>query len=358
MLSRDFILNYRFFKFKKKVFLGEVLNFLKISQEGFLKINTNFDNKILNYEITEFTSLQFLSKNKLTFFTKKNNELNNIKNGVCLIRSEDAFFLNNSVIKIPVNDPKLIFSELIQSYCTQKTIANPNYIQNNNLHICSSVKIGKNVEIGPFTSIKSNVVIGDNVKIDDRVTILDNCVIGNNSHIKTGAYLECTVLKENVIINQNTVIGKSGFGFIPRKNKSKIFFHIGGVLISKNSNIGSNCNIDRGFVDNTFIGEAVMIDNQVHIGHNCYVGDFCIIAGKTGLSGSVILGQNVMLGGDVGIRDNVTIGKNTIISAASKVWRSFPENSKIGGYPAQNLYDWQRIQVNNNKNIKMRKRNE
>ena len=198
-------------------------------------------------------------------------------------------------------------------------------------------------------------VSNGNVKIDERVTISENCVIGNNSHIKSGAYLECTVLQENVIINQNTVIGKCGFGFIPMKNNSKIFLHIGGVLISKNSNIGSNCNIDRGFVDNTFIGEAVMIDNQVHIGHNCYISDFCVIAGKSGLSGSVILEKNVILGGEVGIRDNVRIGENSIISAASKVWKSFPKNSKIGGYPAQNLYDWQRIQVKNNKEIKMRK---
>ena len=351
-------MNYRFFKFKKKVLISEVLNLLKISQEVFLKTNSSFDEKIFNYEITEFTSLQLLAKNKLSFFTKKNGQFSKIKNGVCLIKKEDALFLSNTVIKIPVKDPKLTFSELIESYCTTKRIAKPNYIEKNNLQICSSVKMGKNVQIGPFTSIRSNVVIGNNVKIDDRVTILDNCVIGNNSHIKSGAYLECTVLHENVTINQNTVIGKSGFGFIPMKKKSKIFFHIGGVLISKNSNIGSNCNIDRGFVDNTFVGEAVMIDNQVHIGHNCYVDDFCVVAGKCGLSGSVILEQNVMLGGEVGIRDNVTIGKNSIISAASKVFTSFPENSKIGGYPAQNLYDWQRIQVNNNKNIKMRKRNE
>ncbi len=351
-------MNNRFFKFKNKIFIGDILNLFKIPLEDFLKINLSFDKNILDYEILELTSLKFLSKNKLAFLSKKKNEHSKIKNGVCLIKSDETSFLDDKVIKIPVDDPKLVFSEIIQNYCTKNIIAKPNYIQKNNVHICSSVKIGKNVDIGPFTTIKSNVVIGDNVKIDDRVTILDNCVIGKNSHIKSGVYLECTVLSENVIINQNTVIGKDGFGFIPMKKTTKIFLHIGGVLISKNSNIGSNCNIDRGFLDNTFIGEAVMIDNQVHIGHNCYIGDFCIIAGKSGLSGSVILEQNVILGGEVGIRDNVRIGENTLISAASKVWKSFPKNSKIGGYPAQNLYDWQRIQVKNNKDIKMRKSNE
>ena len=101
-----------------------------------------------------------------------------------------------------------------------------------------------------------------------------------------------------------------------------------------------------------------MIDNQVHIGHNCFIDDYCVIAGKSGLSGSVTLEKNVILGGEVGIKDNVIIGENSIISGASKVWKSFPKNSKIGGYPAQNLYDWQRIQVNNNKIIKMRKKYE
>ena len=55
------------------------------------------------------------------------------------------------------------------------------------------------------------------------------------------------------------------------------------------------------------------------------------------------------LSGNVGIADNITIGRNSLISAGTKVFKNFPENSKIGGYPARILYDWQKIQVKLNK---------
>ena len=127
------------------------------------------------------------------------------------------------------------------------------------------------------------------------------------------------------------------------------FLHIGGVKIGNDVFIGSNCNIDRGHIDNTTIGDFVRIDNQVHIAHNCQIGKNSILAGKCALSGSVNLGENVILAGDVGIVDNITIGRNSLISAGTKVFKNFPENSKVGGYPARSLYDWQKIQVKLNK---------
>ena len=73
------------------------------------------------------------------------------------------------------------------------------------------------------------------------------------------------------------------------------------------------------------------------------------MAGKSAISGSVKLGENVILAGDVGIADNISIGSNSLLSAGTKVLKNFPENSKIGGYPARSLYDWQKIQVKLNK---------
>ena len=164
-----------------------------------------------------------------------------------------------------------------------------------------------------------------------------------------GVYIDCSIIGNNVTISQNTVIGKNGFGFYPGTPNSHIFFHIGAVEIGNDVFIGSNCNVDRGHIDNTTIGDFVRIDNQVHIAHNCQIGKNSILAGKSALSGSVNLGENVILAGDVGIVDNITIGSNSLISAGTKVFKNFPENSKIGGYPARSLYDWQKIQVKLNK---------
>ena len=98
-----------------------------------------------------------------------------------------------------------------------------------------------------------------------------------------------------------------------------------------------------------------MIDNQVHIGHNCVIGDYCILAGQVGLSGSVKLEKNVIMGGDVSIKDNITIGENSIIAGASKVFKDFPKNSKIGGNPAQYLMEWQRLIIAQKQLLKKRK---
>ena len=51
------------------------------------------------------------------------------------------------------------------------------------------------------------------------------------------------------------------------------------------------------------------------------------------------------------------IGKNSLIAGASKVFNSFPENSKIGGSPAQNLLDWKKLIISQRQNIKKRKKN-
>ena len=348
-------MNTRFFEFKKNIFISDILQHLNITKEFFYKTNEKLDQKIIDNKIEKLSSFKFLSENTLSFLSQIPNKIYPMQSGICLVKNDNLSLLPVSLIKIPISNPKLAFANLIELFCKKKIETNPTYINNNNTLISTSAKIGKNVKIGPFTVIKNNVVVGDNVTIDERVTISENCIVGKNSKIKSGVFLECSVLEENVTINQNSVIGKEGFGFFPNKEDTKVFTHIGGVLISKNSNIGSNCNIDRGFLEDTFLGKSVMIDNQVHVAHNCKIGNYCILAGKSALSGSVVLEDEVILGGDVGIVDNVVIGEKSIISAASKVFKNFPKNSKIGGYPAQNLYDWQRILVYNNRNLKKRK---
>jgi UDP-3-O-[3-hydroxymyristoyl] glucosamine N-acyltransferase len=215
--------------------------------------------------------------------------------------------------------------------------------------------IGKNVNVGPYSYIEKGVVIGDNTYIGERVSILQNCMIGKNCKIYPGVIIEYSILEDKVKVSSNSVLGKVGFGFIPNGYETSLMPHIGGLVIGEGTCIGSNCTIDRGFIENTVIGKSVMIDNQVHIGHNCIIDDLCILAGKVGLSGSVNLKKKVTLAGDVSVKDNVTIGENSIVAGASKVFNTFPENSVIGGNPAQNLSDWKKIIASQKLNLKKRK---
>ena len=340
-------MNKRFFHLENNLSIKSILMHLNISEETFYKYNKKND-KILDFKINHFSSVSNSSDDSLIFINKSVSDNLKDVNGVCLInlQIEECQFQNTLVI--PSENPKLDFCNLINEFCKKKEKKSELYKINNSLISNSSI-IGSNLQIGNFSKIESNVKIGNDVIIGNNVSISDNCLVGNNVHIMDGVCLDCSIIGDNVTISQNTVIGKNGFGFHTGFPNSDIFFHIGAVLIGNNVFIGSNCNVDRGHIDDTVIGDFVRIDNQVHVAHNCRIGKNSILAGKSAISGSVKLGENVILAGDVGIADNISIGSNSLISAGTKVFKNFPENSKIGGYPARNLYDWQKIQVKLNK---------
>ena len=339
-------LNKHFFEIEHELSVKSILEYLNISKKIFSKFNN--DVNLLDFKINQFSSLSNSLHDSLIFVNKSIPKKLNDTKGVCLIKipSEEINFHN--IIVIPSKNPKLDFCNLINEFCIKKEKKSKMRKINNSLISDASV-VGSNFTIGDFSKVYANVKIGNNVIIGNNVSISENCSIGNNVHIMDGVCIDCSIIGNNVIISQNTVIGKNGFGFNPGFPNSHIFFHIGAVEIGNDVFIGSNCNVDRGHIDDTIIGDFVRVDNQVHIAHNCVIGKNSILAGKSAISGSVKLGENVILAGDVGIADNITIGSNSFISAGTKVFKNFPENSKIGGYPARSLYDWQKIQVKLNK---------
>lgn len=347
-------MNKHFFKLKKNITLQDILKDLNISVSDFFLSNPGKDNSVLSYFIDDLVSFSNLGSNKLSFYNNKKNNTENVQKGICIIEKKNTNLLNKDILKIPFDDPKLGFTKILEIYSCKIKLKSSNFIHQTAI-IHKTAKIGKNVYIGPYTVVDEGVSIENNVFISERVSISYNCKIGKNSFINSGVSIECSEINENVIIGCNTVIGQSGFGFTPNKSQTSLIPHVGAVFIGKGTNIGSCCTIDRGLINNTTIGEYVMVDNQVHIAHNCSIGDYCVLAGQVGLSGSVNLEKNVIVGGDVSIRDNLTIGQNTIIAGASKVFNSFPQNSKIGGSPAQNIIDWKRSVALQKLNLKKRK---
>jgi len=347
-------MNKHFFQIKRTVLLCDILNYLNVSNHIFFNINSNFDKNILKYQIDDFVSFSSLKANSVSFFENKKNNSTSVNSGVCIIKETNSKLINDNIIKIPYQNPKLGFSKLLEIYFTKN-----NTKLNNQIHptaiVHETALIGENVTIGAYSNIEKGVVIENDAIIGERVNISFKCKIGKRSNISSGVFIECTILGDDVCVAPNTVIGKLGFSFTPDTGNTFLTPHIGAVTIGDGTNIGSCCTIDRGLIDNTIIGDYVMIDNLVHIGHNCVIEDFCILAGQVGLSGSVKLQKNVMMGGDVSIKDNITIGENSIIAGASKVFKDFPKNSKIGGNPAQYLMEWQRLIIAQKQLLKKRK---
>ena len=350
-------MNKDFFKIDYKITLLDIIEILDVSKND---LSFEIDDFVLYPDkiyIEDFVSFENLKKNKLSFYTNVKSKFKNVSSGICIVEKENFKSLNKSIIKIPYHNPKTGFTKILKNYLNQ----NQKYKKESKIHpsalVHKTAKIGKNVFIGAYSVVREGVVIEDNSHISERVTISSNCKLGKDCFIGAGVIIECSVLNKKVNVGHNTVLGKTGFGFIPETSKTTMTPHVGGLIIGEGTNIGSGCTIDRGLIDNTLIGKYVMIDNQVHIGHNCIVNDFCILAGQVGLSGSVVLEKNVILGGDVSIKDNIKIGEGSIVAGASKVFNSFPEGSKIGGSPAQDINSWKRLIASQRLNSKKRKKN-
>ena len=107
---------------------------------------------------------------------------------------------------------------------------------------------------------------------------------------------------------------------LPTKDGYVKIKQIGKLKIGKNVEIGANCTIDRGAIDDTEIHDGVILDNLVHIAHNVILGQNSAIAASCAIAGSTKIGKNFQMGGLSGVLghldvcDNVTVGAHTLIT--------------------------------------------
>lgn len=130
-----------------------------------------------------------------------------------------------------------------------------------------------------------------------------------------------------------SVIGGEGFGYADNKKLP----HIGKVIIGNNVDIGANCCIDRGCLDNTVIGDNVKIDNLVHIAHSVKIGKKTKIAAHTMIAGSVTIGEDVWIGPSVSIINGVTIGDDAYIGIGTNIITDVPAGETWCGNPGKKL---------------------
>jgi UDP-3-O-[3-hydroxymyristoyl] glucosamine N-acyltransferase len=189
------------------------------------------------------------------------------------------------------------------------------------------VKIGANVEILPGSVILPHCEIGANTKIYSNVTVYPFSKIGKNCRFHSGV-----------------TIGGDGFGYTFHQGQHLKIWHMGGVEIHDDVEIGANTTVDMGTFSPTIIGAGTRIDNLVQIAHNCRIGKGCVLCGQSGLAGSVVLEDYVVLGGRAAVGPDSFIGMGTQIAGGAKVNESaiWPAGSKLGGHPAKDLKEWMR----------------
>ncbi|MFL2531728.1 MAG: hypothetical protein ACJ0QY_04105 [Porticoccaceae bacterium] len=84
-------------------------------------------------------------------------------------------------------------------------------------------------------------------------------------------------------------------------------------MIGDDVEIGACTTIDRGAINDTVIGNSVILDNHVQIAHNAVIGDNTAMAAYAGVAGSTVIGKNCLLAagahivGHASLCDNVQV---------------------------------------------------
>ncbi|PID45722.1 MAG: UDP-3-O-(3-hydroxymyristoyl)glucosamine N-acyltransferase [Proteobacteria bacterium] len=219
--------------------------------------------------------------------------------------------------------------------------------------IHASAVVADDVEMGEQVAIAAKAVIDSGVKIGNRVQIGAGCVVGAGCVLEDDVCLKANVtLYEGVTIGARTrlhsgaVIGADGFGYAPDAGKWEKIPQIGAVTIGEDVEIGANTTIDRGALSNTIIGNGVIIDNQVQIGHNIVIGDQTAIAGAAAIAGSTVIGKRCQIAGAAAIAGHITIADDVTVTGMSMVAGSIKQKGVYSsGTPVTDSRRWRKNAV-------------
>ncbi len=219
--------------------------------------------------------------------------------------------------------------------------------------ISDSALIAPSARLGSDVSLGHNVIIEDNVVLGDRVTIGANTVIRRGAHIGEGSTIHPNVtvyhdvvIGKRVTVHSQTVIGADGFGYANDKGVWIPIPQTGSVRIGDDCHIGASSTIDRGALEDTVLGNNVIIDNQVQIAHNCIIGDHSCICGNTGIAGSCHIGKYVVIAGGVGVNGHISICDNVQVTGFSMIVQDITESGVYSsGQPAQTNREWRKNAV-------------
>ena len=189
-----------------------------------------------------------------------------------------------------------------------------------NTYIEESAKVSETAQIGNNCYIGKNVVIGAYTKIYHNVVVASNSYIGDNCLIKSG-----------------TVIGEEGHGYIKKKIEYYRVPHLGSVRIENNVEIGSGTCIDRGILDDTYIGEGSKIDSLCYIAHNVKIERNVFITTGNKIMGGVLVGEKSYLAPGSVIRNQIHIGKESMIGMGSVVVKNVEDGYLYMGNPARKI---------------------
>ena len=291
--------------------------------------------------ITGVASMQSAQTDHITFMVnpKCREHLGLCQASAVVMTQDDLPFAKSAALV--VKNPYLTYARMAQILDTT-----PQPAQN----IAPSAVIDATAKLGNNVSIGANAVIESGVELGDNVIIGAGCFVGKNSKIGAGSRLWANVtiyheiqIGQNCLIQSGTVVGADGFGYANDRGNWVKIPQIGRVIIGDRVEIGACTTIDRGALDDTVIGNGVIIDNQCQIAHNVVIGDNTAVAGGVIMAGSLKIGRYCMIGGASVINGHMEICDKVTVTGMGMVMRPITEPGVYSsGIPLQPNKVWRK----------------
>jgi UDP-3-O-[3-hydroxymyristoyl] glucosamine N-acyltransferase len=291
--------------------------------------------------ISGIASMQSAQSGQITFLSNSRyrEQLVTCKASAVVLTEADLDCVQGAALV--VKDPYLTYARMAQILDSTPQPAKD---------IAPSAVIDASAKLGQYVSIGANAVIESGVELGDNVVIGAGCFVGKNTRIGDGTRLWANVsiyheiqIGERCLIQSGTVIGADGFGYANDRGNWVKIPQLGTVIIGDRVEIGACTTIDRGALDNTQIGNGVIIDNQCQIAHNVVIGDNTAVAGGVIMAGSLKIGRYCMIGGASVINGHMEICDKVTVTGMGMVMRPITQPGVYSsGIPLQPNKTWRK----------------
>ena len=166
--------------------------------------------------------------------------------------------------------------------------------------IHKNAKVSKKAKIGPFCIIGSRVEIDDDVELHSHVNIAGNTKIGSGTIIFPFASIGTEPQDLKYSGEENSLV-------IGKNNKIREYVTI---------NPGT-----KGGGGKTAIGDNCLFMISSHIAHDCFIGNEVVIANNVAVAGHAIIEDSVIIGGNSGVQQFTRIGRLAMVGGMTGVSR-------------------------------------
>ncbi len=291
--------------------------------------------------ITGIASMHSAHSEQITFLSNSRyrEQLATCNAGAVVLTEADLPFCQSAALV--VKNPYLTYARMAQILDSTPAPAQD---------IAPSAVISPEAKIGAGVAVGANAVIESGVELGDGVIIGAGCFIGKQAKIGAGTRIWANVsiyhrvvIGKKCLIQSNAVIGADGFGYANDRGNWVKIPQLGTVIIGDSVEIGACTTIDRGALDDTQIGNGVIIDNQCQIAHNVVIGDNTAVAGGVIMAGSLKIGRYCQIGGASVINGHMEICDKAVVTGMGMVMRPITEPGVYSsGIPLQANKVWRK----------------